>query len=84
MSKDGLKKAVSLAGGQSALVSKLKDLNPDKYEKMRQGHIWKWLNKSLSPVPPDYCVLDIEQVLDGEIQRHELRPDLYPIEESAA
>ena len=84
MSSEALEKAVALAGGQSALADALKALEPDKRKKLRQGHIWKWLNRSLSPVPPGEFVLDIEKIVNGKVTRHELRPDLYPLEDSAA
>lgn len=63
----GLKKAIELAGGQSALARLIG---------VKQGHIWHWLNKS-KKVPAEY-VIPIETALDGQVKRHELRPDIYP------
>ena len=84
MTNKALEKAVALAGGQSALAEELKSLYPESRESLRQGHIWKWINRSKSLVPPAEYVLDIEKIVDGAVTRHELRPDLYPLEESAA
>jgi Uma2 family endonuclease/DNA-binding transcriptional regulator YdaS (Cro superfamily) len=58
--------AVKLAGGQTALAAKIG---------RTQGHISKWLQRDF--IPPD-AVLPIERATG--ISRHELRPDLYPVE----
>lgn len=84
MSTEALEKAVKIAGGQSAMAEKLKALKPVEREKFRQGHIWKWLNRSKALVPPAEYVLDIEQIVGEKVTRHELRPDLYPANEGAA
>ena len=64
-----LTKAVDAAGGQTALASKLG-------RGVRQAKIWTWLNRD-SRCGATY-VLDIERVTG--ISRHELRPDIYPVE----
>ena len=84
MINEALERAVHIAGGQSALAAKLKTMNPSNRKNLRQGHIWKWMNRSKSLVPPAEFVLDIEKIVDCKVTRHELRPDLYPLEESAA
>ena len=84
MKNKSLEKAVFLAGGQSALADALKRLKPDERKNLRQGHIWKWLNRSVALMPPAEYVLDIEKIVNGEVSRHDLRPDLYPAEENAA
>ncbi len=63
-----LRKAVELAGGQTALAEKIGKT---------QGHVSKWLERDY--IPPE-SVLQIE--LATGIPRHELRPDLYPVEPS--
>lgn len=62
-----LQLAVKIAGSQTALAAKIG---------RTQGHISKWLQRDF--IPPD-AVLAIERATG--IPRHELRPDLYPIEE---
>lgn len=63
-----LRKAVEVAGGQSALARQIGKT---------QGHISKWIQRG--HIPPD-AVLSIEHVTG--IPRHELRPDIYPLEKS--
>ncbi len=67
MIKDVLRKAVKVAGGQTALAEQIGKT---------QGHISKWLQRGY--VPPE-SVLPIERVTG--IPRHEIRPDLYPAEQ---
>jgi len=64
-----LKKAIKIAGGQNALARALA---------IRQGTISWWLCRS-KKVPAEY-VLSIEKAVNGAVTRHELRPDIYPIE----
>lgn len=61
-----IEKAVSLAGSQSELARRLG---------VRQGYVWKWLRKGR---PPAEHVIAIEKATG--ISRHELRPDIYPLE----
>ena len=68
---DALVKAAELAGGQSALA---------RGTGVKQGHVWWWINKS-GQAPADK-VLDIERAIDGAVTRHELRPDIYPFEDT--
>jgi Uma2 family endonuclease/DNA-binding transcriptional regulator YdaS (Cro superfamily) len=67
MAKSALKKAVETAGGQTALAELIGST---------QGHVSKWLERNY--VPPEF-VLTIERATG--ISRHELRPDIYPVEE---
>jgi len=70
----GIKKAVSIAGGQSGLAQMLK-VTPQAVQQ------WEKNGK-----PPAERVLDIENALldpdtsKPRVTRHELRPDLYPVE----
>lgn len=66
MAKSPLRKAIDVAGSQTALASLIGKT---------QGHISKWLQRDY--VPPE-SVLDIERATG--ISRHELRPDIYPAE----
>lgn len=70
-----LQRAVLSVNGQTALA---KLLTSATGKNIRQGHIWSWLNRT-KQVPAEY-VLPIERVTGGQVSRHELRPDLYPIE----
>ncbi len=67
MVSEALKKAVAAAGGQTALANRIGST---------QGHISKWLERDY--VPPEF-VLTIERATG--VSRHELRPDIYPVEE---
>lgn len=59
-----LKKAVKVAGGQSALARRVKT---------QQRNVWGWLHRS-KRVPPQY-VIPIERTTG--ISRHDLRPDIF-------
>lgn len=64
-----LERAVSEAGGQSALARLLStDERP-----VRQGHIWAWLNRD-TLVPAEFC-RSIEAATG--VSRHDLRPDVF-------
>ncbi len=67
---DAFRKAVNLAGGQTALASICG---------CTQGNIWQLLRKE-SPLPAEY-VLAAERATG--VSRHDLRPDIYPREEAA-
>lgn len=62
-----LRRAIALAGGQSALARAINS---------RQQNIWFWLNKS-GRVPAEFVLL-IEQATQGQVTRSQLRPDIYP------
>lgn len=76
---DALKKAVELAGGQSALAREATRHAP-KGRTLTQKTIWKWLNRARGPVPTDVWTIPIELAVEGKVSRHELRADLYPQE----
>lgn len=71
MGKNGLERAIKQAGSQTALAGLLG---------VRQSHISNWKNRQ-GRIPAER-VLDIERVTG--VSRHDLRPDLYPRESSAA
>lgn len=66
-----LRKAIAIAGGQTKLAAICNT---------SQGRVWNWLNRDRR-VPAEF-VLPIERATG--VSRHELRPDLYPVEESVA
>jgi len=39
-----------------------------------QRYVWNWLTRGL----PVERVLAVESAVDGQVTRHELRPDIYP------
>lgn len=64
---DALKALEARAGSQSALARSLG---------VTQPAVWHWLNQS-GRLPAEY-VLKAERLYG--VSRHELRPDIYPIE----
>ena len=68
---DALKRAVEILGGQSAMARLLG---------LAQTSVWAWLRKG-KLLPPEH-VLAVEEATG--ISRHDLRPDIYPREASAA
>lgn len=67
-----IERAAQLVGGQSALARKL-GCTPQAVSKMC----------STGRVPAER-VLAVENACEGAVTRHELRPDLYPTEQTAA
>ena len=67
MSRHTLRKAVELAGGQTALATKLGT---------RQSTVNSWLRRGRG-IPADQ-VLDVAEAIDYQLTPHELRPDVYP------
>lgn len=66
---EALKRAVRIAGGQTALARLIH---------RKQAHIWNWLN--VSKRVPAEAVLAIEDAVSGQVTRFELRPDIYRLE----
>ena len=66
--KNSVQKAADLVGSQSKLAVKLG---------ITAQAVQQWVEKGQ---PPAERVLDIERATDGKITRHQLRPDLYPLE----
>lgn len=74
--EDALRRAIDVVGGQSALAGALG---------RRQSTIWSWLNEQRQAAAE--VVLRIEELTreaGNEVSRHELRPDIYPLEEAHA
>jgi DNA-binding transcriptional regulator YdaS (Cro superfamily) len=67
--KTPLARAIAVAGSQSELARRIG---------VTQAHIWQWLHRGKRRIPAEY-VLKVEKATG--IPRHELRPDLYPVEE---
>ena len=71
--KTPLERAVLAVGSQAALAKAIG---------VKPQHVWNWLNRD-SRVPAER-VLEIERATEGQVTRHDLRPDLYPPQEQAA
>jgi len=80
MTSKHLKKAVDLAGGQAALARKLSERLGREF---KQQNVWNWLYREVSILPAE-VVIPIEQIVDGKVTRHQLRPDIYPAEKARA
>jgi len=78
---DALKKAVELCGGQTELARLVNKHLPENVSKASQALIWSWLFRT-GKVLAEY-VIAIEKATSGTVTRHELRPDLYPLEAPA-
>lgn len=66
---EALKKAIECVGGQSALARAIGG-------KVKQAHVWYWLNEGGAQVPAEHCIA-IEEATAGKVSRHELRPDVF-------
>lgn len=62
-----LQNAVEIVGGQVALARILGG-------RVRQGHVWQWLNRNWAPA--EYCRA-IESATEGKVTRYDLRPDVF-------
>ena len=71
-SRDSIKQAVLIAGGQSALARKLHQTTGHHY---RPGHVWLWLNRN-KKIPPEVAI-PIERITDGLVTRFDLLPDVF-------
>lgn len=71
MSTSAIQRAVDIAGSQSALARAI-GVTPQAVQKM----------VATGAVPAKQAI-PIEQAVDGRVTRHELRPDLYPLEQAA-
>lgn len=68
-----LERAIRLAGGPAALARFISE----QYEPITAQAICDWRRC------PPLRVLQVEKATAGEVNRHELRPDLYPNEQAA-
>lgn len=80
-----LERAISICGTQAELALRVASFKENP--KIKQAHVWNWLNRD-KQVPAD-CVLAVENATrdakgNAQVTRHELRPDLYPVERVAA
>jgi len=70
---DALKQAVEAIGSASAAARALGITPQAVSEILRKGR----------QAPAEWCI-PLEKATDGKISRHDLRPDLYPVEQSEA
>jgi len=78
LGKLALAAAAKAVGGQAELARKLTDALS---KPVSQQWVWNAIN-ILKEVPAEWC-LPIDNITDGKITRHDLRPDLYPRETAA-
>lgn len=64
--ESAIARAVSVAGGQSAMARELG---------LRPQAVQRWVATGTVPA---VRVLDVERIAGGKVSRHELRPDIYP------
>jgi DNA-binding transcriptional regulator YdaS (Cro superfamily) len=81
-----LKKAIDIAGGQSALAEKLTVLARDsglipKDKNINQKNVTSWVNRQKQS--PSKFVYLIAAAIDNKVTAKQLRPDLYPNDTSA-
>lgn len=69
--KTPIQKSIEIVGGQTALARSCG---------VRYQAVQKWIKKSRVPAAR---VLDIERATKGRVTRYELRPDIYPKEDTA-
>lgn len=70
---EALKRAITIIGSQEAVAQTVGVKQPSVSYIVTKG----------DRVPAEWC-LKIEAATDGEVTRHELRPDLYPREDDHA
>ena len=67
-SRRALQKAVELAGGQAELARLIGG-------KVRQAHIWNWLNRD-QRIPAERAI-QVEVAVERKVTREQLRPDIF-------
>lgn len=67
MNNEALSRAIELAGGQKPLADLVGTT---------QSQIWYWLSRSKRGVPGEFAS-KIEDATNGEVTRHDLRPDIF-------
>lgn len=70
---EALEEAIRISGGQSELARRIGG-------RVKQQHVHYWLKRKY--IPAEH-VLAIEAATQGRVNRHQLRPDLYPMERAA-
>lgn len=68
-------RATAIVGGQVALARLLSDITG---RPIKQQHVWNWIHRG-DTIPAELAI-PIERATDGEITRHEVRPDIYPLD----
>jgi len=85
-----LKRAISLCGNQTAFAARLTQALKARgiTDRVISQQIVSYWCKSASGLPSTYCI-DVEEMLNFQVTKHELRPDVFgdkpyvPISESA-
>lgn len=77
---NALEKSIEIVNGQSELARKITEwlAKNGKSKKIRQQHVWKWLNhKSGAPAVPNEFRLAIEEITNGQVTAKDLSHDIY-------
>ena len=77
MANEAFLRAIEFFKGQTGLARRLTEVTG---KDVTQQRIWNILNRQ-AEVPAEWCI-PIERATEGTVTRHQLRPDLYPIEHS--
>ncbi len=75
VAQSALETAVDIAGTQKELARRITEHHG---REITQPYISRWMNDT-KRVPAEY-VLAVEKAVQGQVTRHQLRPDLYPKE----
>ena len=67
--QEACKTAISIAGGHAAMAKKLTELGGGR---ITRAAVHQWI------VVPDRRVIAVETVINKQLTRQQLRPDLYP------
>lgn len=79
MTESPLIKAINICGGQVTMAAKIVAwfLSRGELCRVKQGHVWNWINKQNGMVPSEYAI-PIADSTGWKVTPHELRPDIYP------
>jgi hypothetical protein len=78
-SRRALAQAIKCCESQARFLRLLNAEVPTRPKPVKSGHVWAWLNKPGLLIPAE-LVIPIERIVNAQVSRHALRPDLYPRE----
>ena len=70
---NALDRVIEICETQAELARRVKERG---HPALKQQHIWNWIHRAGGVVPAEYC-LAVEDSVDGEVTRYDLRPDVY-------
>lgn len=74
---EAIRRACDLAGGQSALARRLIEIHPDPDKKLTSQAVSHWCRDEGNGVPGEWAIY-VEEAVEAQVTRHQLRPNLYP------